>query len=130
MGDLEAAAWAAYLREEALGAAAELRREVEALRATAPAACDSRLVCSSPASPAEPAAAAQHNKQQPVGGGAGVAGGGSTAVAEAVHDVMRSIQVLDGVLAAAGRDALDAAAAATVQQCSSCLATLLGAPPT
>jgi hypothetical protein len=90
-----AAAWALALREEALAAAAALRRAVEACRACA--------------------------KEVQAQGGQAPGGATATPLAAAVREVERGVEQLDGLLRSGGSASLDPALASTLQQCSACL---------
>ncbi|KAL4457975.1 hypothetical protein ABPG75_012840 [Micractinium tetrahymenae] len=116
----EMAAWAAALRQEALGAAAALRRAAEAHRAAAEAAGAGRA--------AEPAS---RSGSEPPSPGAGSAGSGEQgavardAVAAAAEQLDSALSQLEAALEGAP---LDAAAAGTLQRCAARLAQLLAAP--
>lgn len=123
--DEEAAAWAAALRQEALGAAAALRRAVEACRA---AAAEAEAAGSgdddgpSHGNAHSQGGAEQHGqRQQDVGSSEGE---GAGAVAAAAEQLARAVSQLGAALRHAP---LDAATAHALQQCAAQLGQLLGA---
>lgn len=94
--------WAASLRQEALGAAAALRRAVEAVRAQTDAEA-----AGTPDSLEEPS----------------LAPAGDAAVAAAVQQVMQGVQAAEAALRAAP---MDAACEQALRECSARLVQLLG----
>ena len=116
----EAAAWAAALRQEALGAAAALRRTVEAHRAAAEAAAAGAA--------AEPPARSRSEPPSQEGGSAGSSEQRGAAPGALVAAAERLDRALAHLEAALGSAQLDPAAASTLQRCAARLAQLLAAP--
>lgn len=117
LADEEVAAWAAALRQEALGAAAALRRAVEARRAAAGAADN--------AAAAEPPSRLDSEPPSQEGGSPGRSKGGRAApgaVATAANHLDGALAQLEAALAGGP---LDAAVATTLQRCAARLDQLL-----
>ena len=114
--DQDAAAWAAALREEALGATAALRRLLEAHRAQA-----------ATAGGGEAAASAGHLELQQQKQGRLQGAEDSSGVPPAVQQLVRSVSQLEAALRGGQGGSLDGAAAREVQQCLARLSHLLPA---
>ena len=114
--DQDAAAWAAALREEALGATAALRRVLEAHRVLAAATGGGEAAAS--AGQLE----LQHQKQERRRGAEG-----SSGVPPAVQQLVRSVSQLEAALRGGQGGSLDCAAAREVQQCLARLSHLMPA---
>jgi len=115
--DQDAAAWAAALREEALGATAALRRLLEAHRAHQAAT----------AGGGEAAASAGHLELQQQRQGRLQGAEDSSGVPPAVQQLVRSVSQLEAALRGGQGGSLDGAAAREVQQCLARLSHLLPA---